>query len=329
MKNKLLRITCALFALCMLLAALTLSVSADTTKEWSISKDRTSISNGTTTYTLYNAPNDVYWLPVKTLYYYDVTYMKGTDEEKDFVYTLQSVNATSEILYLEGTFAAGIYVSDDARAALEAFEREENVEYRIFRTSDAYAQSTLKDSTVQALKGLSVTQNVDVTTMQKLKSYNVVYYDESGSLYRQIGILFYFADGGIGFVSFAHLNNSHFDAYGNFSFRSGTAPVCMIEDEALLAAVKDAASSTKDQTPEESYETDAMYLQMMQAVSIPLFWVLFAITGAVLPTVGLILSIVWTRSPKNKKHPRRWYVPLGLCALWLLLTLTIFLMMVI
>lgn len=325
MKNKLLRITCALFALCLLLSSLSLSVSADNEKEWSISRNYSQLFDGTTVYTLYELPYGVNWLPTKTLYIHHADSIKGMDEDSDVVYALQSVTADSGILYLESTFSTGIYVSNEAREDLAAFEREENVQYRM---CNYYTQSTLSYSTVQSLNALTFTREIDVTELRDNKSYDVVYYDSTGSLYRQIGILFYFDGGGLGYVNFSYLNNTHFDAYGNLSFRSGTVPVCPIGDHQLLVDLENAEASAKDLTPEETYEYDTLYWNDLQLVTLPLFWILFTITGAVLPAVGLTLGLVWARS-KKQKHPARWYVLVGLCGLWLLLTLIIFLMLII
>lgn len=329
MTKKILRRTCVLAALVLVLASLlTLGVGAASDKSWSISADRTTLTDGHNKYTFYLPPADVYWLPVKTVYYHDVEDIGGIDNENDYVFTLMSVGSDTEILYLESTFAHGFYVTDAQREALAAFEREESIEYRILRSDNAYMQGTLTEETIRSLKALGNSQETEVRTLQSLPSYKVVYYDSTGSLYRQIGILFFFENGSVGYVNYAHLSNAHFDADGNFSFRSGTAPVCIIEDEQLIADVREATDSVSDYSPLVEYEGDDAYWEWLSRIALPLFWILFAITGALLPCVGLIIGIKEACSRKRKKHVR-WYALIGLCCLWLVLTLAIFLILII
>ncbi len=329
MKNKLLRITCALFVFCLLLAFMPLAVSADDTRTWELKKDLSSITDGKTVYTVYEPPSDAEWLPTKTLYCYDTTDIEAGDLNTSY-FELSTVSKDSGILHLQVSFEEIFmyYVSDTAREKLIEFENEQNVSYRLSRSPDRLFQSTLTAETVTELKALTPTEEVDVTTLNDVEYCHVGYYDSTGSFYREIGRLFFFGDGSVGYVNYTHLNNTHFDAHGNLSFRTGTAPICMIGGATLLTDIQDAKANFKDLSPQITYEFYETYWQMMRLVSVPLFWTLFAITGAILPAVGLTLGIVWARSPKQK-HPRRWYVLVGLCGLWLLLTLIIFLMMVI
>ena len=132
-------------------------------------------------------------------------------------------------------------------------------------------------------------------------------------------------EGKLFYVRFDTLDNTHFDADGNFSFRSGEVPLTPLND-AMSAEAREAinARMTEGMTVYE----DPTLGELPETLVLILFWIVYVILGFLCPlpfiAVGVILPLI---KPLGK--PKYWLLSAILGALWVLLAIILMILLIV
>lgn len=132
----------------------------------------------------------------------------------------------------------------------------------------------------------------------------------------------YVMDGSYYYLNYVNLGNQHFDAYGEFSYRSGE--VMLTKADTYRAAIEsNLLPLTEDYTYE--YESEAIF---SDDISTPLFWIGFVLLGFIAPIPFLILGFVLSRA-KKLGCPRYWRIISYIAIIWLALAALLLLLFLI
>lgn len=306
MKKRVISIVCALF----FLLVLTLGVSA-ADQRWVLEKKDTILTGDGQTYEKYTFPESGYFLAPKELYY------RGFIDSTYEVYTptlhSDSFCVVSEWTYSKDLRNVDFYVAPHMQ---ESFDRFMDGEYTTVRLEDPIEEraNTLEKATLEGLNALPAEEKVDVTTLADSLVYHITVYDETDSIAYLYGAI-YKDDysGQLLYINYDRLDNSYFDAYGDFSYRRGTVEVAYLEGD-LLDAIQRATlwmpqrttqwygnEFAADDTSEEDYAV--------------LGWIIYAAIGFIFPILPFAAGIVLA-SVRKMGYQRGWYALSGLSVLW-------------
>ena len=115
-----------------------------------------------------------------------------------------------------------------------------------------------------------------------------------------------------GFIDYTLLDNTHFDANGDFSYRSGTVTVSILRSDAD-ANVKSAVESFEYVDFSFEYEDEIDF----SGFSVGFFWVMFIIIGFLLPIAPLLVGLLLPQSAK-RTYPKRWYTLAVFAIIWMI-----------
>ena len=310
--------------LCMiLLLCATLPVSAsdkaeDTEPEirWELSEDEQTLTYGDQTYTYYAIPSYDWFRPYQSYQYlqeFDVRFIGqpilSTEGEEVTLYEDMVVL----YVYFDVNTAFDVYVTAQGARALDEYMAGNYAQYEL--TSGSYESATISEQTVRAWSEITPTETVDATLLGELVSYNVIGYDSTLTFAHIIGKVFEY-NGDYLFVNYSHLNNTHFDSYGNLSFRSGNVPVVRL-------SAQDKAQITDTIDRFEYYDGEIVYEQsdpLDATLSMVLFLLLASPFLYLLPVLFLVFSIVM-RNVKKFANRKRWNTVIIASIVWLGLSL--------
>ena len=291
--------------------------------EWLLSDDAETLTASTgKVYKAITVPADVYLAP-KSRYEYANT-VDLPEEDDCFIY---STSPDNECVWVE-TFYSGdkyLYATEAGKAALNAFlnDSDTNV-YRLYSLSDIYF-GYLNASLLTALDGSSERVTFDVRELADWECYELSAHDSTEIVARDYGLIFESPEGKLFYVRFDTLDNTHFDANGNFSFRSGEVPLTPLND-AMSAEAREAlnARMTEDVTVYE----DPTLGELPETLVLILFWIVYVILGFLCPlpfiAVGVILPLI---KPLGK--PKYWLLSAILGALWVLLAIILMILLIV
>ncbi len=191
--------------------------------------------------------------------------------------------------------------------------------------------SNLTDETANLIRELSQKGGgvkTNVTELEGSLICELRFHDPSGLLTTIKGAIYEMPDGNFGYVDYSTLDNSHFDADGNFSYRQGEVTVYPLKE--LAGRVDSALSNSytiKRSFTYEYYEyeddfdiiDDSDYIEKAALAS---FWIVFVLMGYLVPIAPLVIGLVFANSQKMS-HPKRWYVVAGLAVLWMVLAVVL------
>jgi len=329
MRKNIFRIT--LLALAALLTLSLFACGNNNGKHFTSDAQLSAITDGTTTYTQHALPfgfyrgNSLGEAPV-------CRYKNSLEWDGYYTISLYEPGGDSGILFAESYSLDldGVYfATDEAEAELQAFF---GGQYRNFalscganRAERILVPVAQKNTILSSYAGSVATRNVDVSTIDKDYWFPLVAKDKSGTFSVEIGALlvlnqsWYYAD-------FTTLDNSHFDADGRFSFRSGTITVRQLAGDAVTVANALATryfdGNDDDLAPVlaegKTLESVAEDNEANATASFVLFWVLYVFAGFVLPAAGLTVGLIF--ATRQKPHARRWFIVVGIAGLWLLIS---------
>ena len=310
--------------LCMiLLLCATLPVSAsdkaeDTEPEisWELSEDRQTLTYGDQTYTHYVIPSYDWFRPYQSYQYVQEfgNYFIGqpilTTEGEEIVL---NENMVVLYVYFDVNTAFDVYVTAQGACALDEYMAGNYAQYEL--TSGTYESATISEQTVRAWSEITPTETVDASLLGELVSYNVIGYDSTLTFAHIIGKVFEY-NGDYLFVNYSHLNNTHFDSYGNLSFRSGNVPVVRL-------SATDKAQITDAIDRFEYYDGEIVYEEsdpLDATISMVLFLLLASPFLYILPVLFLVFGIVM-RCIKKLPGRKRWNTVIIASIVWLGLSL--------
>ena len=168
---------------------------------------------------------------------------------------------------------------------------------------------------MRAWSEITPTETVDASLLGELISYNVIGYDSTLTFAHIIGQVFEY-NGDYLFVNYSYLNNTHFDSYGNLSFRGGSVPVVRL-------SAQDKAQITDAIDRFEYYDGEIVYEEsdpLDATLSMVLFLLLASPFLYLLPALFLIFGIVM-RNIKKYSNRKRWNTVIIASIVWLGLSL--------
>ena len=288
------------------------AVSASAAKnyvKWEMSDDEMTLTGDGVVYTRYNTPA-AFYVDAQTVYRYEKylsqysDYISAPYKDADFVWITN--NYYEPVIYC---------ATDDARAALDRFFAGEG-EYHI--TDGYYGENAdISDKVAAAvISADGATRTEDVVSLKYDKHFELALYDETHTFYYTLGMLFRI-DGSYWYVDYSSLVNQHFDADGNFSFRSGEVTLYAV-DGAYTDYIDDAEDDMEYTYTDYSWEDyDPYYENDDTEVSMTVFFVSYSILGFVIPLAIGVLTVVFAQFKKLGK-PKYLYSVTTVCAVWIL-----------
>ena len=154
--------------------------------------------------------------------------------------------------------------------------------------------------------------DVEVTELKGLDRYELVSFDPNLALVRTVGAVYRLDGERYGFVDYTLLDNTHFDASGNFSYRSGSVTLSVLKGD-VYATLMETVDAMDDFDWEITYENDPD----MATAGLVIFWIFFVLVGYAMPLAPLLVGLLLPQSAKCHR-PKRWYALAVFAGLWLL-----------
>ncbi len=326
----------------LLLSAFCLTVSAEETQgvQWIyINADHTKLSGDGVTYEQVTLPADCDIIFTTGKRYVYMNSPRGYGTNAGASGTVYAAEPGGYLVYVDDHYnGVTAYCRTDKAATLQGYFdgtegsfvlRQPWYETGEYDTSDKF--SNLTDETAKLFLELSQKGGGVNTNVNDLETHLICelrFHDQSGLLTTIKGAIYEMSDGSYGYVDYATLDNSHFDADGNFSYRRGEVTVYPLEE--LAGRVDSALSSSytmkRSFTYEYyEYEDDIGIIggnDYTREAAIASFWVIFVLVGYLLPIAPLVIGLVFANS-KKMSHAKRWYVVAGMAVLWMVLAVTL------
>lgn len=305
----------ALAASLLLACFFSLTVSAsDAYVDWELSEDgKTLVGNGKI-YTRYENGNaDITVNAYEVYKYYDTVEFETPTYELDA--TVCTRYPGEDIVWLDiyVNDETPVYVTQNGRLALDAFF---DGSFSTVRINALGAEAVLGKDLLFALDlDGKATLEIDVRELEEAPRYDITAYDASDCFSLDYGAIYALGDK-LYYVNYEKLDNSYFDADGNFSYRRGTVTLSEL-DSSLTQQVNTAVDSAKVRERSYTYENDGSL-----SVPMPVFWMIYSLLGFAAPIPIFIAGLVLANS-KKRTGEKHWYSLSAIAALWLVLSVTV------
>ena len=275
---------------------------------WIISDDAQTLKNGQTVFTLYEKSPEIDFLPENEIKLYKIT--NETDED---LYKYEYVAQISEdIAYMYNT--GDVFVTEEGRRQFDNFIKGE-YSYYLYHLEN----SSVVDFEFQKF-GMFIDEKnmteIDVTTLWNDDIFYVRGYDKTGCFAHKCGAV-YQLDDGYYYIHYDALDNTYFDACGEFSYRKGMVSAYKLTGK-NEKFVSDAKYTSKVRTESYIYPEEKNFVNDEDSVkALTTFILIPLIFGFIIPISPFVLSIVFAKS-KKAVNPRRWYLLTAFSTMWIL-----------
>ena len=321
---KRMKITASLLLCLTLMLCLPLGIFAadEQVPEWHLSQDEQTLIYDVA-YTRYEMDMHYVWLRPHGLYRYEQTVDMRDQKYLTVAQAILQKDEENLVLCQDTVWLYGamptpvaVYVNDQGAERLDDFVAGNYAQYVLATgswsgSSEAYPDYDMIESWTDSKPDVEV----DVTALDGLDSYELLGYDATMTVARRLGRVFDLGNAYI-YVQYDNLQNNHFDAEGELSFRQGTVPAYEISDADAIDLNRALANSIPYDNGFETQEipltaTDGMVGSILMLLMLSPFTLL-------VPLAVLILSIIMlcVRRERNKK---RWIITLALSLFSLLL----------
>lgn len=319
----------ALTLVLMLISCLSLSVFAteepsetEQDYEWVLSEDNQTLTWGDEVYTRYEIPENDWFRPYmfyeynQTMdtgmygtYYVDLIGQPVLEETEDDVVICADMAIIYD--YMADDAVILVFVNEYGEQILDAYMAGQ---YEKYDLSFGYGYNNkcapISENMVKTWNAATPDLEIDVTTLKDASHYEILGYDQTLTLAHVIGAV-YEIDGQYVYLHYDKLDNNHFDADGNLSFRSGTVPALRLnsqQTEVVDNAIEDAESFSVSMTYEQTEPLEggiAMILMVLMLfppmVMLPCITLVLGVTLACIRSVPgrgrwllvAILSLLW------------------------------------
>ncbi len=276
---------------------------------WIMSDDAKTLTKGQTVFTLYEKSPEIDFLPENEIKLYRIA-----DETDDDLYRYEYVAQISEdIAYMYNT--GDLFVTEEGRRQFDSFV---NGEYSYYLYHVEY--NGVVDFDFQNFKSFIDEKNmteIDVTTLWNDDVFYVRGYDKTGCFAHKCGAVYRLDDGYYYYIHYDALDNTYFDAYGDFSYRKGMVSAYKLTGE-NEKFVSDAKYTSKVRTESYIYPDEKTFVNDEDSVkALTTFILVPLIFGFIIPIVPFVLSIVFAKS-KKAVNPKRWCLLTAYSAMWIL-----------
>jgi len=248
-------------------------------------------------------------------------YANGISPSSGEAYRVYAPANDTEFIWIVRSDELEIYATDKGRTELDSFIGGEGGIFRI--VGDAHQKSAIDKSCVESMRGATSTLDIDVRELRAVDSYEIYAYDATDTLAYKYGAVFFYGDELL-FVRYSELSNNCFDADGNFSFRSGTVTMKILDGEST-SQIKLAGENMSYRSTAHHYEN---FSDATPDIPKAFFWMCCLAVGFVLPLPMLGLGLLMPRL-KFLSRPRAWYWLAVLAALWIVLSAVLMVLLLI
>lgn len=283
---------------------------------WVISEEEKTITDGQKVYFLYEMPPEIEFIPEN-----EISLYKVTDNSDDDLYRYEYVaKINDDVVYMHNS--GEVFVTEEGKLQLKSFLSGEYSRY-LYHVE----HTSVVDFSEEYFEKFMVEENkteIDVTTLWNDDIYYIRAYDKTECFAHKCGAV-YKLDDGYYYVYYDVLDNSYFDAYGEFSYRRGIVTAYRLTGENekfVIEAEKNNVHRFEEYIypEEENFIGDADKTKALMT-----FIIIPVIFGFIIPVIPLIFSIKFANS-KKAVNSKRWYWLTILSLLWIIVTLTIVLL---
>ena len=254
----------------------------------------------------------IYAYEIKSKFFDNRTYQPVSPQKNSEVVCLMN--------YDENTYYT--YVTDDEKTSLKKFFGNSISKFRIQNPNDSMEYADISASLISELDSVAA-------SYKKNETFEVG--DLNGNLYVEfigrndadyMGMTYgamYELNDNYYYLNYTKLNNGYFDAYGNFSYRSGTVSLTKIDGE-LFNQIEKLERTMPEHLYESEYEEDNIELDYDETGAKVLFWIIFVFFGVLVPIAPLVVGFLFARSEK-RGNPKQWYLVALFSLAWMILSL--------
>ncbi len=284
--------------------------------EWVISDDQLTLTGGDTVYTRYELytfdlfrPHNFYEYSQRIETdspYVDLIGQPASEVEGNVI-----VNRDVAVVfdYYSDMADFRVYVTAEGAAALDQFAKGNYAAYEL--AESRFFSAPVDADLMATLQGKTSDAAMDVTELDNLTYYDIYGYDSTMTFVHVVGVVFD-NDGQYLYVDYEWLDNSHFDADGNLSFRSGNVPVYT-----LSAAESEQIAAATEQMEHHSVNLIEDEVESLDATLSMVFFLLLASPLLYLLPIGLMVLGIVMSCRKKTPNRKRWKLVILLSAIWL------------
>lgn len=324
------RLLFTLLSLALILPLAILGVSAEEEYvEWSISEDGM-ILTGDKSYYSYNIPAGsptIYGEALNLYVYYNEVEGDWIEEITGSEYATGIVYAPyrdSEIVFLDIWGEWYLYATPAGKAEMDAFASGRSTNYflRVKSHESAPLDPSLVTSLEVARAGDGNKRTEEVANLKDAHRFDVIVYDSTYTYAYTLGAVYRLEDGRDYYLHFLSLGNQHFDADGNFSYRSGRVELTLL-DEKISTELDETGENITPWSTKYAYEADDAGMILPEAA----FWALYILV-VMCPALALVMvGVVMARS-KKRGYPKYWYILSLIAAVWLLAAILLMILLI-
>lgn len=333
----------ALVTAAVILLSMILPVSAAEYKNFKLSEDTMTLSDGETTYERIDLPNGYFNDSHYTYQFYYPVSLPNTSSSASICAISKDRDILNAELYFETYGALNIlYAEETARADLEKFFSGENELFRMRSNFNEDYYAKIDKSLIERINAYveanpDKAETIDVSRLTKpvatTASFTILSYSKDYVVAKEYGGIYKIGDSMDGwyYVNFGDLDNSYFNVDGYFSYRKGTITLTKL-DVALgmelgeLSAAQDYMFTTYEseyQYVDEDIFDIGSYEDSLAARVF--FWVIFSLFGFVMPAIPMIFGLVLPNT--KKRRTKKWYIVAACSLLWIIAAAVIMLIL--
>ncbi len=338
MKNTNIKIFSFILSLVMLLVFSPISVGATEAEEeyipveWNLDENLEYIYGGGKRYDRYYVKGAFYGDADSVFYFKNYAYYDGSSCQ---VYG-ESAYPHIVSVKTEPGYSC-IFVDDEGKEILDSFLDGTDCIYYLEMYDEMYTK--IDKDIAEHLKEAYGDESADlkwinVNELGEANIYEITVHDRTETKAYQQGAVYFMPNGHLYYVCFEDLDNTHFDADGYFSYRSGSVQAYELDDEER-AIIEGSVDKMERKVHKKIYEYDVIrgycdvngndiddfgfdYDDGDYIIGIKvMFIVTTVIIGIVAPAVLLVFGVVLARSKKTGKA-KCWYALSVSSAVWLL-----------
>ena len=315
-------------SLVLLLPLLSVSVFADEDGElveWELSEDELTIFGNGKEYSVY--------VPMSTIPFYRepkqvYTYANSVSFSEDgpfgsYISNVHAPGPDSEFIWLYVKDGFYIFATEVGTRQLNAFLNGKTDNY--FLRIEEGKSEALEPSVFEAMEKARAEQDnkktVEVSGLRSALRFEVILYDETQTFAYAVGAVYRLEDGKDYYLHYLSLGNQHFDADGNFSYRSGSVELTALDAD---------LSTELDAVAEKIVYKSPVYLEEAGSsviISETSFWILYVIISVVIFVTLLLPGLLLSRS-KKKRPSKYWRILCVIALVWIFLAILLMILLI-
>ena len=315
-------------SLVLLLPLLSVSVFADEDGElveWELSEDELTIFGNGKEYSVYVPMSTIpfYSEPKQVYSYANDVFFSEDGPFGSYISNVHAPGPDSEFIWLYVKDGFYIFATEAGTRQLNNFLSGKTDNY--FLRTEQYKSEALAPSVFEAMEKVREQQDnkktVEVSRLRSALRFEVIVYEETQTFAYAVGAVYRLEDGKDYYLHYLSLGNQHFDADGNFSYRSGS-----VELTALDADV----STELDAVAEKIVYKKTVYMDEADdsmIISETSFWILYVIISVVIFVTLLLLGLLLSRS-KKKRSSQYWRILCVIAVIWIFLAILLMVLLI-